>query len=133
MPSRKAAKNCAILPWLSASVDCKEGRFTQVGNSFLLAFGGKHPIDLSPGARWMYLCMAMESGGKRELIFTHGAGRKYGIKGTSYDRYAKELESKGFIERIEDNNLAQYAPARWRFSFEWKGITSKFAPHPGEG
>ena len=103
----------------------------QVGNSFLLAFGGKHPIKLSPGARWMYVCMAMESGGKREFVFTHGAGKKYGISGTSYDRRVKELESSGFIERVMDDGLAQWAPCTYRFTLGWKSV--KPAPHSGEG
>ncbi len=37
MPRYKAAKNCEIKPWLSARSDCREGRFIQVGDSFLLS------------------------------------------------------------------------------------------------
>lgn len=134
MGRRKAARNANISPWLSANADCKEGRFIQVGNSFLLKFGKKPLIQLSTGARWLYLCMSMESAGHRDVTFTHGtAQKKYGIAGSSYDRYIKELIKYGLIELIADENLAQYAPNRFRFSFEWKGISPKSAPHFGEG
>lgn len=132
MPRRKAAKNAVILPWLSAKADCKEGRFIQVGNSFLLAFGGKDQfVKLSSGARWMYLCMAMEAGGKSEVKFPHGAGKKYGIAGSSFDRYMKELKDSGFIDEVPDEELSQYGPRTYRFSLAWKSV--KPAPHFGEG
>ena len=34
---RRAGGNNNINPWLSARMDCKEGRFIQVGNSLLLS------------------------------------------------------------------------------------------------
>lgn len=121
MGRRKLAKNCNILPWVSGKADCKEGRFALIGNSLLLCdtFQG-----LSAGARWLYLCMAMECGGKREFAFTHGAGKKYGIAPTSYDRHIKELKEQGFIEQVDNPDMAQYAPGSYRFIFDWKGITS---------
>lgn len=130
MPKHRAAQNCAILPWLSAKGDGKEGRFLQCGNSLFLS---KSFQALSTGARWLFLSMAMEAGGKRELIFKHSSAKKYGISPSSYDRFLKELKDAGFIEKIEDENLAQYAPGRYRFVFDWKGISSKPAPHSGEG
>ena len=130
MPSRKAAKNCTIPPWLSARADGRENRFTQTGNTFLLS---KEVHSLSAGARWLYMGMAMESGGKRDFVFTHSAAKKYGVPSSSYERYIKELREGGFIERLEGDDLAQYAPGRYRFIYEWKGVNSKPAPHPGEG
>lgn len=65
---------------MSGKVNCKEGRFIQVGNSLVLS---KKFQELKSGARWLYLSMAMESGGKREVTFTHGSGKKYGIKPSS--------------------------------------------------
>lgn len=130
MPRHKTAQNCAMLPWLSAKCDGKEGRFIQCGNSLFLS---KSFQALSPGARWLYLSMAIEAGGKRDFVFTHSAAKKYGVSPSSYDRFLKELKDGGFIEKVEDENLAQYAPGRYRFVFDWKGICSKVAPHSGEG
>lgn len=50
-----------IVPALSAKVDNKEKRFIQVGNSLLLS---KQFHALSTGSRFLYFCMAMESGGR---------------------------------------------------------------------
>ena len=100
MGRHKVAKNCNILPWVSGKADCKEGRFIQIGNSLLLS---KEYQALSPGAGRLYLCMAMESGGKREFTFTHGIGKKYGF---------------------DNPDMAQYAPGSYRFIFDWKGVAS---------
>ena len=54
-----------IVPPLSANVDNKEKRFIQVGNSLLLS---KQFHALSTGSRFLYFCMAMESGGRKNLI-----------------------------------------------------------------
>ncbi len=54
-----------IVPPLSANVDNKEKRFIQVGNSLLLS---KQFHALSTGSRFLYLCMAMESGGRKDFI-----------------------------------------------------------------
>lgn len=127
MARRKAAKNVEIKPWLSARKDCREGRFIQVGNSLLLS---RDFQKLTSGARVMYLALCMESGGGRETTFTHGDGKKYGIKKTSFDRHIKELCDAGFIERVEDENLMQYTPSAFRFSLAWR---TEAAPHFGEG
>ena len=54
-----------IVPALSAKVDNKEKRFIQVGNSLLLS---KQFHALSTGSRFLYFCMAMESGGRKNFI-----------------------------------------------------------------
>lgn len=115
-----------ILPWLSARNDSKEKRFIQLGNSLLLS---KHYQGLSPGARLFYHCLCMESGGSREVKFTHGNAKKYGISGSSYDRHIKELIDNGFIERVTTEDCLQFAPNVFRFSLSWKLET---APHFGE-
>lgn len=130
MPKHRAAKSCAISPWLSAKADCRENRFIQAGNSF---FFNKKVQSLSAGARWLYLSATLEAGGKRDFVFTHSAAKKYGIAPSSFDRYLRELKDGGFVEKVEDENMAQYAPSRYRFVFDWKGIRSKVAPHSGEG
>lgn len=130
VPRRKSAQNCTVLPWLSAKCDGREGRFIQCGNSLFLS----KPIQsLSPGARWLYLSMALEAGGKRTFTFKHSSAKKYGVPPSSYDRFLKELKDGGFIEKIEDENMAQYAPGQYRFVFDWKGVSSKPAPQIGDG
>lgn len=115
-----------LLPWLSALHDGKERRFIQLGNSLLL---NKRYQGLSHGARLFYHCLCMESGGSREVEFTHGDAKKYGITRSSYDRHTKELLAAGFIERVETADRLQYAPNVFRFSLSWKLDT---APHFGE-
>lgn len=93
MGSRRRGRD-TIKPWLSARLDCKEGRFVQVGNSLLLS---KKFQALTAGARFLYLCMTMESAGKREFIFPKSAAEKYGIARNSLTRQVAELQDKGFI------------------------------------
>lgn len=116
-----------MLPWLSAKPDGREGRFTQIGNTLLL---DKRFQNLSVGARWLYICIANESGGKRELKFPHRAARKYNIPPTSFDRYIKELREKGFITLAGGMDYGQFQENVYRFSFDWK---TESAPHFGEG
>ena len=117
MARKKAAQNVPIRPWLSARLDCKEGRFIQIGNSFLL---DKRTQKLSAGVLRLYLGMCMESAGKAQVVFTHGAGRKYGISGSSYDRYIRELIENGYIERVTDEAMLRYRPNEFRFVSAWK-------------
>lgn len=126
MARRKAAQRCEIRPCLSAKSDCREGRFIQVGNSLLLspAFHG-----LSSGAKHLYLCCSMESGGRNRFTFTRGAAKKYGIATTSFVRYAQQLQDAGFIRRVESDY--QFEAARFEFSSAWKGTES--ATHFGGG
>lgn len=52
--------------WITKKkVDNKEKRFIQVGNSLLLS---KQFHALSTGSRFLYFCMAMESGGRKNFI-----------------------------------------------------------------
>lgn len=104
-----------IKPWLSAHADCKEGRFIQCGNSLLLS---KQFQALTAGARFLYLCMCMESGGRRELIFPLGAAKKYGIAKNSLTRQIAELKESGFIEVRSNANLRM--PNEYSFSLNWK-------------
>ena len=48
--------------------------------------------------------------------YTHHAAKKYGIASTSFERYLKELKDGGFIEKVENEDLAQYAPGKYSFS-----------------
>lgn len=94
MPRHKSAEKCTILPWLSAKPDSREGRFIQIGNSLLLS---DKFHELSNGARLLYICMAMESGGRREFQFPQAAAIKYGFVPSSFDRNKKELLKAGCI------------------------------------
>lgn len=108
-------KKSTISPWLSARDDNREGRFIQVGNSLLLS---KKFQLLGAGARFLYFCMAMESGGRREFLFPEAAAKKYGIPSSSFRRYLRELETKGFLTIRSMKNLRQ--PNRYAFSYDWK-------------
>lgn len=105
------------LPWLSQNRDCREIGVIKVGISLLQS---KKFNKLTAGARILYLCMAMESCGRREFQFTHGSAKKYGLAKASYDRYVKELKKYGFISAVPDKDLRQYAPGRYRFEFGCK-------------
>lgn len=115
MPRKKAAKNCTVLPWLSAKADCSEGRFLQIGNSLLLS---KHFQGLPAGAQILYLAMGLESGGRREFVFPLSAAKKYGFAPRSFRRYVEELVIAGFLDKTSLANLRQ--PNEYRFSFKWK-------------
>ena len=104
-----------IKPWLSARTDCKEGRFIQCGNSLLLS---KKFQALTAGAQMMYLCMTMESGGRKDFIFPQTAGKKYGIASASMRRYIKELQENGFVSVQSMANLR--LPNEYSFSTAWK-------------
>ena len=114
----KVKKQNLMRPWLSANVDCKDGRFIQVGNSFLLS---KRVQTLSTGARITYLCMAMESAGKQTFEFPKTAAEKYGIPVASFRRYVDELVAGGYIHRV--SGRASQQPNQYRFSTErWKNV-----------
>lgn len=114
--------NGQLLPWMSAHLNCKEKRFLQVGNSLFFS-----PVfqQLNSGSRMLYLCMAIESGGKREVAFSRATAAKYGIPRNSFARQIAELKNAGFIEVSMEGNYWQFAPTVYRFSFEWKE-----KPHP---
>lgn len=113
MSKRKCG--AALLAWLSARLDCKEGRFVQVGNSLLLSDKFQ---ALSAGARFTYLAMCMESGGKREFVFPLAAAKKYGIASMSLRRQVDELVKGGFI--TVRSGACVRAPNLYTFSFDWK-------------
>ena len=127
MARKKTAKNVLISPWLSGRLDCKEGRFIQVGNSLLLSEAFQ---KLTASARLTYFALALEGGGKKTVTFSHGAAKKYGITPSTYDRTVKQLRDAGFIEVIGDPNLNQFKANEYRFCSRWKSYP---APQNGEG
>lgn len=130
---RRFSGESDLKPWLTnkAPGGKTNGRFIQVGNSLLM---NKHFQTLSAGAKYLYLCMAMESGGKSNFAFSKGtATRKYGIAQTSFERHRKELENAGFICCLNDLLDAEigsrFAANRFRFSFEkWRDGTPRDPP-----
>ncbi len=117
MARHKTAKNCQILPWLSEKPDNSEGRFIQVGNSLLLSerFG-----KLSASAQRLYLCSAMEAGGRREFTFPAATMKKYHFPRSTAQAALNELTQHGFIELISSGKITR-EPNLYRFSFQWKG------------
>ena len=118
--------NGQLLPWMSARLDCKEKRFLQLGNSLFFSDTFQ---QLNAGSRWLYLCMAIESGGKRDVVFSRAIAKKYGIPRNSFSRQIKELKDSGFIEVSIEGNLWQFEPSVYRFSFDWK---QKAQPQNGD-
>ena len=127
MARKRCAKNVPLSPWLSGNADCRDGRFIQVGNSLLLS---KAFQALSAKAQILYLCMTMEAAGKPVVRFSHGAAKKYGIAGSTFDRTVKQLRDYGFVELVGEDVMGQFCANEYRFSSCWK---SKSAPHFGEG
>lgn len=109
----------SMLLWLTAKPPGEtEKRFIQIGNSLLLDLTFK---SLSRGAQMLYLCMALESGGKSTFQLSKGAAkRKYGCAPTSFDRYRRELEVNGFVRIIESETRGQYEANTYAFSDAWK-------------
>lgn len=120
---KKTAKGKKITPWLSANRDGSEGRFIQLGNSFLDA---ELVQKLSGNAFRLYLCMVMESNGKRDFTFTRSTAKNYGLAETSFENAKKELENEGFIRRIYSLENSRTARGTYTFSLEWKGITENW-------
>lgn len=104
-----------IVPWLSAKSDNHEKRFIQVGNSLVLS---RQFRNLGIGTRYLYLCMAMESGGKRDFTFPQKVAEKYGIKPSSLWRHIKELEAGKFI--MVYSGKSTRLPNNYKFCQEWK-------------
>ena len=116
MPRHKSRPT--IVPWLSAKPDNREKRFIQVGDSLLFS---KAFRELHMGARYLYFCMAMESGGKRDFQFPAAAAQKYGFSSSSFWTYVQELTDKRFIICRSNKHLRQ--PNDYSFSDGWKTIS----------
>lgn len=125
MPKKRSAKSRPLKPWLSANHDSRDGRFIQVGNSLMLS-STFHELTL--GARWLYFCMAMESGGKMEFVFTQSVAKKYRISPSSFKRNASDLVRRGFVERVRSPAQERWEESRFRFRFDWKQSDSDALP-----
>lgn len=125
MPRKKSAEHVKISPWLSARQNNREKRFIQVGNSFVLS---PKVHELTLGARWLYFCLLMESGGNHEVVFPHAAAKKYGIASTSFERNVHELETHGFVERVQPPGQERWVKSRFRFCTRWKPVDATTLP-----
>ena len=126
MGRHKSSFNVNIRPWLSARRDCSEGRFIQVGNSLLLSHKDNDGIEqnqfvkLSSSDKYLYLCMALESGGRREFQFPLSSAKKYGIKERTFRRGVNELIEAKMIQR--QSGATARLPNNYEFVFDWKDI-----------
>ena len=120
MMSKKHKAKVELIPWMSARADNVEKRFIQVGNTLLFNQAFQ---SLGAGSQMLYLCMAMESAGKRKFIFPQAAAKKYKITPSSLRRHIDELEAKGFIKVY--SGKATRDPNLYEFCYDWK-----LAPRP---
>lgn len=119
--SRNKKSDKKVSSWLSARADCVEGRFIQVGNSFLLSGTVQ---KLTPSTRWVYLCMAMESGKTPRFTLSKKEAEKYGIPHSTLERARKELRDTGFIRYRSGKNTRE--KNQCEFDYGWK--TEKSCP-----
>ena len=113
----KSAQRCKVAPWLSARGDCAEGRFIQVGNSFLLSPAVQ---ELPASATVVYFAMALEAAGRREFVFPAGAMKKFGIPPQTGRRAIKTLRERGFIDVRSGKNTREANV--YAFTFDWKNL-----------
>lgn len=111
----RGRKKKPLIPWLSARNDNIEKRFIQIGASL---FSSNQFLQLSPGAKYTYLAMAMHAGGKRTFTFPTQEAGKNGIKKSSFWNYVTELEKGGFIIRRSNKNLR--LANEYEFCDAWK-------------
>lgn len=100
--------------WLTKTPDGRES-FTRVGRSLLQSAEFQ---ALSAGARFLYICMSVESKGKREVTFPLSAAKAYGIAEKSLRRWVDELAVSGFI--AVSSSACVRAPNIYAFSFTWR-------------
>lgn len=73
---------------------------------------------LSAGARFLYVCMSVESRGRWEFTFPLSAAKAYGIAEKSFRRWVDELEASGFV--TVNSGACVRAPNIYAFSFTWR-------------
>ncbi len=91
------------------------GRFIQVANSLMLS---RRFQALTPNARWMYFCLSMEAGGRKEVTLSHSAAGKYGITKSGYDSAVRQLKEGGFIRLVD--GLGRLESNRFEFVRDWQ-------------
>lgn len=120
MSHRKQKSIADIKPWLSSDKSCVEGRFIQVGNSWMMS----KPLQvLTANARLLMLYMAMESGPSRRFAFTHSTAEKYGLSASTFDDAKKQLLQIGYIRIVNNEDYNQYKPNEFEFMSGWKDLS----------
>lgn len=104
----KSQSSKPLKRWLTASSDCREKRFVQIGNTLLF---DKKFTSLSVGARYLYILAANEAAGSRDFQFPALKMKALGIK---------ELIDAGFVELVRSGRNTR-TPNDYRFSFYWLG------------
>ncbi len=66
----------------------------------------------------LYICLAMESGGKPFAKLSRGNAKKYGFSPATYSRAVKQLIQAGFVKIAEDTG--RYETNRFEFTNDWK-------------
>lgn len=103
--------------WESRKADGIEKRYIRLGASKAASM-----IHLSDAAYRVFLCMMMESAGKREFEFPYSKYKAFAGK-HKFLRVKQELIEQGFIEEVE-NNSNRRLPNIYCFSERWKQIIS---------
>ena len=70
-------------------------------------------------ARYLYACLMMESGGKRDFKFPKKSATKYGFNWGTAWKCLNELIEKGFIEKKSSGKIVR-EPNEYRFVTNWK-------------
>ena len=73
---------------------------------------------LTPSTRWVYLCMAAESGDSPRFTLSEKEAMKYGIPHSTLERAVKELREKGFIRCRSGKSTG--AKNQYEFDYDWK-------------
>lgn len=73
---------------------------------------------LSTGARYLYLCMATESKGKRDFTFPLSAAKAYGFSESSFLRWVYKLKRAGFAAVNSGANVR--TPNKYSFLYVWR-------------
>ena len=110
----KSQSSKPLKRWLTASSDCREKRFVQIGNTLLF---DKKFTSLSVGARYL---AANEAAGSRDFQFPALKMKALGIKERTARKYIKELIDAGFVELVRSGRNTR-TPNDYRFSFYWLG------------
>ena len=102
--------------WLSTAAGGHEARFIQVGDTLLNNARFK---NLSPAAKALYFCCAMEAKGNRNFQMTESRAVKYGITPSSLRRHLKELKDSGFIQITRSGKNTRTAND-YQFCMDWR-------------
>lgn len=117
-------KKFPIEPWLTATHSGSEpGGFVRVGKSL---FQSPKFHKILKSARFTYLCMCMEAGGKKEFTFPRETMLSYGLEPKQCRKDIARLEEAGLIRKTV-RGKGNFHPNEYEFLSLWKpgGIYGK--------